>query len=481
MTLAAQLAFSLYFLLIAAISYAALTRTRSPNDYIIGSRSLSAPVAALSAGASDMSGWLLLGLPGAVFLSGLAESWIVVGLVIGAWVNWRVVAGRLRQFSEALDDAVTLPQFFARRVGGDAAFLRIVSTLLVIAFFTIYTAAGFVAGAKLFASTLGLEYVVALALGVGIIMIYTAIGGFLAVTWTDFLQALLMLAALVVVPILTLMALPDEPSSARPGTESMSVLGVVSLLAWGLGYFGQPHILARFMAIDDVASVPRARRIAMSWMVVASIGALSVGVLGARYFAAGGLADAETVFIALAQTVLNPWAAGIVVAAVLAAVMSTVDSQLLVASTALIEDVLRPRIPDMSPRAVLWASRATVIVIALAAGAAALDPDSQVLGLVAYAWAGLGASFGPAVLFCLFSRRTTALGLVAGMLTGAAVTVVWHNLSGGLFDLYELLPAFAAAALAIHLGNRLSKFLRKSVDRSERDAEIAASLFATLR
>ena len=235
------------------------------------------------------------------------------------------------------------------------------------------------------------------------------------------------------------------------------------------------------MAIDDVASVPRARRIAMSWMVVASIGALSVGVLGARYFAAGGLADAETVFIVLAQTVLNPWVAGIVVAAVLAAVMSTVDSQLLVASTALIEDVLRPRIPDMSPRAVLWTSRATVIVIALAAGAAALDPDSQVLGLVAYAWAGLGASFGPAVLFCLFSRRTTALGLVAGMLTGAAVTVVWHKLSGGLFDLYELLPAFAAAALAIYLGNRLSKFLRKSPDKSERDAEIAASLFATLR
>ena len=442
-------AFIAYFVVIAGIGYASLRRTHGLDDYAIGGRSLKAPVAALSAGASDMSGWLLLGLPGAVYALGLSQAWIVIGLVAGAWCNWKWVAPRLRHASAVLDGARSLPQLFARRMGGQQRALTVVATLVVLGFFTLYTAAGFVAGAKLFSTTLGLDYATALWLGVAAIMLYTAVGGFLAVSWTDFFQALLMMGALTVVAVLAFAELPAERADIAIG--AMAPLGAVSLAAWGLGYFGQPHVLARFMAIESVAAVPRARRICMSWMVVSSAGALAVGALGAPWFAASGvgLADPETVFIALCQALLHPVVAGIAVAAILAAVMSTVDSQLLVTATALVDDL--PRISKRVPseRQLLLASRLTVIAVAAGAGAVAMDPDSEVLGLVAYAWAGLGASFGPALLFTLFWRRTSANGLIAGMVVGAATVVGWRGLEGGVFDLYELLPAFLAACLAI--------------------------------
>ena len=455
MSHASAAAFVAYFIVIAAIGYAALKRTRGLDDYAIGGRSLPAPVAALSAGASDMSGWLLLGLPGVVLALGLAQSWIVIGLIVGAWCNWQWVAPRLRQASEALDGARSLPQLFARRMGGDRRALTVVATLLVLGFFTLYTAAGFVAGAKLFASTLAVDYATALWLGVAAIMLYTAVGGFLAVCWTDFFQALLMMGALTVVAVLAFAELPAAPSDITLGV--MGPLGALSLAAWGLGYFGQPHVLARFMAIESVAAVPRARRICMGWMIVSSAGALAVGALGAPYFATTGttLADPETVFIALCQALLHPAVAGIAIAAILAAVMSTVDSQLLVAATTLVDDLPRPRQRALSERQSLLASRLTVVAVAALAGGIATDPQSQVLGLVAYAWAGLGASLGPAVLFTLFWERTTANGLLAGMVTGASAVVGWRALEGGLFDLYELLPAFAAACLAIVVVSRI--------------------------
>ena len=451
MTLATAAAFLSYFLVIAGVSYASLRRTHDLDDYAIGGRSLTPTVAALSAGASDMSGWLLLGLPGAVFVAGLSESWILPGLVVGAWCNWTLIAPRLRTFSEALDGARTLPQLFARRMGGTHNGLRIIATIIVLGFFALYTASGFVAGAKLFSLTIELDYHVALWLGVAVIMVYTAMGGFLAVSWTDCFQALLMVAALVVVPALVLADIGADAVAIPMGT--IGTLSLVSLLAWGLGYLGQPHILARFMAIESASMIPRARRIGMSWMIVSSIGAVSVGIWGAQYFSASGmeLKDPETVFIALSQIVLNPYVAGIVIAAILAAVMSTVDSQLLVASTALVEDVLRPDERGISDSQSMLISRGTVVLIALLAGSIASDPESQVLGMVAYAWAGLGASFGPALLFALFWRNTTSAGLIAGMVTGALVVVGWRALEGGLFDVYELLPAFVLACLAIFL------------------------------
>ena len=442
-----------YLAVVAAIGVYATRRTSTAADYVIGGRSLSAPVAALSAGASDMSGWLLLGLPGAVFALGLGEAWIVVGLVCGAWANWRLVAARLRDFSERLSGAVTLPQFFARRVAAKTRLPALVATLLVLFFFAVYTAAGFVAGAKLFESVLGLDYTVALWSSVAVVLVYTALGGFLAVSWTDFFQALLMLLALTVVAVLAFHHAPSAADGAAPQIGALmpaSALALAGALAWGLGYFGQPHVLARFMAIDGAASVGRARRINLVWMSLAGVAAIAVGATGRRYFGDADLADAETVFIALAGELLTPWLAGVVVAGILAAVMSTVDSQLLVAATAFVEDVLRgaKRLQD---KHLLLASRATVVVIALIAGGIAADPRSEVLSMVAYAWAGLGASFGPALLASLYWRRTTEVGLVAGMVAGAATTVVWRNLDGGLFDLYEMVPAFLAGCLAIAL------------------------------
>ena len=458
MTLAATVAFAAYFVVIAAIAYGSLRRSRGLDGYAIGGRSLKAPVAALSAGASDMSGWLLLGLPGAVFALGLGEAWIVVGLVVGAWCNWRFVAARLRRLSEALDNARTLPQLFARRVGGRVGVLTAVAAAITLGFFALYTAAGFVAGAKLFASVLGLDYAVALWLGVGVIMLYTAVGGFLAVSWTDFFQALLMLAALVVVPACLLLDLGTVASSVdvAGAAGAFSLVGLVSALAWGLGYFGQPHVLVRFMAIESATAVPRARRIGMGWMVISGIGAIAVGALGARHpaVAEAAQADPETVFIVASQLMLHPLVAGVVVAAILAAVMSTVDSQLLVAATTLVDDVVRPARPRLTDARALFLSRATVVGVAALAGALASDPASKVLGLVAYAWAGLGASFGPALILSLFWRGATAKGLIAGMVTGAVTVVGWRGLEGGLFELYELLPAFALASLAIVVVSR---------------------------
>ena len=460
--------FLCYFAIVAGIGIHALRRTKSANDYVIGGRALTAPVAALSAGASDMSGWLLLGLPGAVFALGLGEAWIVVGLACGAYANWHLVAARLRIASARLQ-AVTLPQFFARRVDAKTQLPALVATLLVLFFFAIYTAAGFVAGAKLFESTLGLDYAVALWVGVAVVLAYTALGGFLAVSWTDFFQAILMLTALVVVAALAFFHAPASTTASAGATAG--VLAIVSAVAWGLGYFGQPHVLARFMAIDDARSVPRARRVNLAWMIVAGGGAVAVGLFGHDYFG-GDLADPETVFIELASDLLPAWLAGIVVAGILAAVMSTVDSQLLVASTALIEDVARPaarrflrgghpRLKALGHKRLL-ASRFTVAAMALAAGVIAMQPESQVLALVAYAWAGLGASFGPAVLACLFWKRLTELGLVAGMLAGGTVTVAWHHLEGGLFELYEIVPGFLAAAVVLVACGRKPPALRSS-------------------
>ena len=440
------IAFATYFLAVGAIGVIATRRTKSITDYVIGSRNLSAPVAALSAGASDMSGWLLLGLPGAVFISGLQEAWILVGLVVGAWINWRLVAPRLRQETAALHNALTLPQFFARRTRFSGPLLRGMTAVVTIVFFTLYASAGFVAGAKLFEIVLGVSYERALAIGALVIVSYTAFGGFLAVSWTDFFQALLMMGALVVLPVIG--SIDVSVTASNSHVPSMGWVGVISLLAWGLGYFGQPHILVRFMAVANPVDIPKARRIGMSWMLLSGIGAIAVGFVGSTYFVS--LDDPEVVLIELARLLLDPWIAGIILAAILAAVMSTVDSQLLVASTSLVLDV------GLSKKYPLGLSRVVVVAVALAAWGIALNPENRVLDLVAYAWAGLGASLGPCVLYCLFWKGTTGEGLIAGMLVGGSTIFFWRNLSGGIFELYEILPAFILACTAIYVVSRMS-------------------------
>lgn len=439
-----SLGFFLYYVVIALITFYAYRRTKTDFDYDIGGRSLSAPVAALSAGASDMSGWLLLGLPGAVYLAGVSESWIVVGLLIGAYLNWHFVAPRLRRYASAYEEeAATLPQFFKLRTGYDGVPMRLVSSLVVIVFFTVYTSAGFVASAKLFQSVMGWDYQMAVAVGVAVIMVYTVAGGFLAVSWTDAFQALLMLIALIALPLFVTQSI--EVKDIDFSVKGVGAIGTVSLLAWGLGYFGQPHVLARFMAIKRPQELGRAKVIGMSWMIIATLGAIAIGVVGNA--AVPALEDPETIFIRIAELFLNPWLAGLLIAAILAAVMSTVDSQLIVASTSIVNDLLCIK------RHKLFVSRLVVIGVAISAGVIAFNENSVILDVVAYAWAGLGASFGPALLFALFWKRTTGDSIVAGMVTGAVTTLVWHNLGlnyGGIFaSVYEMLPAFALASITI--------------------------------
>lgn len=452
--------FVAYLTLILYLGIKAYKETHNLGDYILGGRRLGSVVTALSVGASDMSGWLLLGLPGAIYLSGISEVWIGVGLVIGAYFNWLFVAKPLRIYSEHANNSITLPDYFENRFSDKSRILRVISALVILLFFTFYTASGLVGGAILFESSFGLDYSVALVAGTIIIVCYTFIGGFLAVVWTDAIQAILMLLALVIAPIAVITigggasAVIDRMQLVNPESTSLfsqlSFMSFISLIAWGLGYFGQPHILSRFMAVENPAKLVSARRIAMSWMSIVLLGSIATGLAGIAYFADAPLDNPETVFIVLSQSLFNPWVAGIITAAILSAIMSTIDSQLLVSSSVISEDFYRAFVrPKASEKELLLVSRAAVILIAVLALIIASDRQSGVLDLVSYAWAGFGAAFGPVILFSLFWRKMTSLSAIIGMLLGAITVVVWSNLNGGLFDLYEIVPGFALASLAI--------------------------------
>ncbi|MDC0222201.1 sodium/proline symporter PutP [Gammaproteobacteria bacterium] len=454
------IAFLVYLLLILFLGVKAYKRTHSLGDYILGGRKLGSVVTALSVGASDMSGWLLLGLPGAIYLGGISEVWIGIGLVIGAYCNWLLVAKPLRIYSQRANNSLTLPDYFENRFNDKSRVLRVISALVILLFFTFYTASGLVGGAILFESSFGLEYSLALLAGAFIIVVYTFVGGFLAVAWTDAFQAMLMLAALLITPIAVineaggagtvLDQLEQINSENTNWFANLTLLGFISLIAWGLGYAGQPHILARFMAVEDPQKLNSSKWIAMSWMVVVLFGSVSTGLAGITYFVGQPLANPETVFIILSQSLFNPWIAGIITAAILSAIMSTIDSQLLVSSSVISEDFYRVFVrPKASEKELLLVSRIAVVVIALLALAIASDRNSRVLELVSYAWAGFGAAFGPVIIFSLFWRSMTAISAVIGMVVGAVTVVVWSNLSGGLFELYEIVPGFLFASLSI--------------------------------
>jgi sodium/proline symporter len=452
--------FVAYLMLILYLGIKAYKQTHNLGDYILGGRRLGSVVTALSVGASDMSGWLLLGLPGAIYLSGISEVWIGVGLVIGAYFNWLFVAKPLRIYSEHANNSITLPDYFENRFGDKSRILRVISALVILLFFTFYTASGLVGGAILFENSFGLDYSVALVAGTIIIVCYTFIGGFLAVVWTDAIQAILMLLALVITPIAVIAigggagAVIDRMQLVNPESTSLfsqlSFMSFISLIAWGLGYFGQPHILSRFMAVENPGKLVSARRIAMSWMSIVLLGSIATGLAGIAYFADAPLDNPETVFIVLSQSLFNPWVAGIITAAILSAIMSTIDSQLLVSSSVISEDFYRAFVrPKASEKELLLVSRAAVILIAVLALIIASDRQSGVLDLVSYAWAGFGGAFGPVILFSLFWRKMTSLSAIIGMLLGAITVVVWSNLNGGFFDLYEIVPGFVLASLAI--------------------------------
>ncbi|GIU38166.1 sodium/proline symporter PutP [Shewanella schlegeliana] len=447
--------FIAYLALMMGIGLWAYKATDSVDDYILGGRGMGPAVTALSVGASDMSGWLLLGLPGAVYLGGLGEAWIGIGLVFGAWLNWLFVAKRLRVYTQFTDNALTLPDFFEKRFEDNKGILKLVSAVTILVFFTFYASSGMVGGAILFEKVFGLDYTLALLIGSTIIVAYTFVGGFFAVSWTDFFQGCLMLIALLIVPV-AIFSLPEtqagleniDPAMLSMFNENTTLIGFVSLLAWGLGYFGQPHILSRFMAIASPDDIPVSRRIAMGWMLLALVGALATGIAGSLYFAAEPLSNPETVFIHLAHAAFNPWIGGLLIAAILSAIMSTIDSQLLVCSSVITEDFYKKWLrPQATSKELMLVGRIGVLAIAIIAGVVALNPESSVLGLVSYAWAGFGAAFGPVVLLSLFWRGYSRNGAVATIIVGALTVVIWKQLTGHIFDIYEILPGFILATL----------------------------------
>ncbi|HSH50990.1 MAG TPA: sodium/proline symporter PutP [Bacteroidales bacterium] len=476
MNTATIISFTIYIVGMLSIGVYFYYRTKNISDYVLGGRALNPVVAAFSAGASDMSGWLLLGLPGLMYTTGISGSWIAIGLTIGAFLNWHYIARPLRNFTEKLDDSITIPGFIANRFNSKN--LRIVSSIVILIFYTLYASSGLVAGAKLFEATFNLNYQTALIVGTIVIVSYTFLGGYSAVSWTDFFQGTLMMLALFVVPIVVVNDLGGFSETLKGikaiNPDYMNIwtgttfIGIVSLLAWGLGYFGQPHILVRFMSINRVKNVKTAKYVGMSWMIISIVGSLMVGFLGIAYIAAHdiSLSDSEKIFITLSELLLNPWIAGFVLAAILAAIMSTIDSQLLVSSSCLTRDIYEKVIKqNASDKELVWIGRATVIAIACIAFYISMEQDSTVLSLVAYAWAGFGAAFGPIIILSLYNKNISAIGALAGMITGASTVLIWKQLEGGLFDLYEILPGFVFALIAIGVFSKLFPVKQKLKDQ----------------
>lgn len=466
--------FAIYILAMIAIGFAAWFYTRSFDDYILGGRSLGPFVTAMSAGASDMSGWLLLGLPGALYLGGVSEAWIALGLITGAWANWRWVAAPLRLYTERSENALTLPDFFTQRFEDRGRLLRVLSAAIILVFFAIYCASGIVAGARLFESVFDVPYSEAMWWGAAATILYTLVGGFLAVSWTDTVQATLMIFALILTPVFVILGTGGAAESVAiveqldptkvDFLKGASFVGIVSLLAWGLGYVGQPHILARFMAAKSARAIPAARRIGMTWMILCLLGAMAVGFFGIAYFAqhpeqaAPVSANAERVFIELSTRLFNPWIAGILLSAILAAIMSTLSCQLLVCSSALTEDFYKGFLrKGAGQRELVWVGRLMVLAIALLAIWLARNPESRVLGLVGYAWAGFGAAFGPVVVGSLYWKRMTRDGALAGMLVGAVTVIAWKEFLAASTGLYEMVPGFVLASLAIVVVSRFGR------------------------
>ena len=485
--------FSIYLVLILGIGLVAYWKTKNFSDYILGGRRLGPLVTALSAGASDMSGWLLMGLPGSIYALGLAQSWIAIGLLVGAYFNWKLVAGRLRVHTELSNNALTLPDFFAYRFGTKGRVVKTIAAFAILIFFTLYCASGMVAGAQLFTVIFELSYTQALWISALATITYTFIGGFLAVSWSDTIQASLMLFALFITPIMLILHLGGweraieqiEIASYLSQVEygnlvhKISIITIISAAAWGLGYFGQPHILARFMAAEGVKTMKKARIIGMTWMFLCLAGAVAIGYFGIGYFQAnphqiGGVQkNNELIFIELIRYLFNPWIIGLLLSAILAAVMSTLSAQLLMASSTLTQDFYHSYARrKASQRELVWMSRLAVLLISFIAIGIAYDENNSILALVSRAWAGFGAAFGPLILFALFWRKTTAQGALAGIVVGGLTVIFWPIIQERLFNgsifgyrepLYEIIPGFIFSALSIYLGSNLSKPVAKNI------------------
>ena len=474
------LAIVAYLAVMLGIGIWCAKKNNSVDDFYLGGRKLGPFVTAMSAEASDMSSWLLMGLPGVAYLSGLAEaSWTAIGLAVGTYLNWLIVARRIRRYSHRLG-AITVPQFFSKRWKDERNLLSAIAAVVIIVFFIPYLASGFSACGKLFASLFGTNYLTAMIISGAVIVIYTVTGGFLAASFTDLVQSIIMTVALLIILIFATgqaggmdavisnaqsltgyLSLSNIHDPATGGSSPYGLLTIFSLLAWGLGYFGMPHILLRFMAIEDEKKLSLSRRVATTWVVISMGVAVFIGLVGNAMTANGTmeqLADSETIIVQISSLLSQygiPAAllAGVILAGILAATMSTADSQLLAASSSVSQNLFAEFFGvKFTAKQGMLVARGTMVVISLVAMFLARDPNSSVFRVVSFAWAGFGAAFGPVVLFALFWRRSNQWGALAGMLAGGAMVFIWKYLiapMGGAWAIYELLPAFIVASIAI--------------------------------
>ncbi len=483
-TIAVLTAFVLYLAVLIGIGIWSMKKTSSTEDYFLGGRGLGGWVAALSAQASDMSGWLLMGLPGSIYALGTGQAWIAIGLFIGTVCNWLFISKRLRRYTIIAGNSMTLPEFFENRYHDRKKVILTISSIVIVIFFLVYTASALASGGKLFNAVFGIDYHIALAIGAVVILIYTFLGGFLAVCTTDFIQGMLMLAGLMVVPILAYSFIDgsfkeqivasgitgytsdgyynDYMSLFSNGGKPYRFIDILSQLAWGLGYCGMPHILVRFMAVKNEKELKKSSAVAIIWCFLSLVSACIIGVLGRAYFGSNVLEDSENVFIQMINSVFNnnlalPFIGGIFICGILAAIMSTADSQLLVCASSVSKDIYKNIVkPDADDKKVLQVSRITVIAVAMLAFIIAWDPESSIMGLVSDAWAGLGSAFGPVVVASLFWKRTNLYGAVAGIVSGGLTVIIWDYipLAGGqtiyaATGIYSLLVGFAISFLFI--------------------------------
>ncbi len=502
------IAIAAYLLLMLVIGLIYSKRNQSADDFYLGGRKLGPLVTAMSAEASDMSSWLLMGLPGLAYLTGVADaSWTAIGLAVGTYVNWLIVAKRIRCYSVVADNAITVPAFFSNRYKDKSGVLTLISAVVIILFFVPYTASGFAACGKLFSSLFGLDYIWAMLISAVVIVAYTALGGFLAASTTDLIQSIVMTIALVVVLGFGFVHAGGwnavwENAKSLPGFLSFTqthvvetrtaapygFLNIVSMMAWGLGYFGMPHILLRFMAIRDKSKLKTSRRIASIWVVISLAVAVVIGIVGLGMTKAGAIetlegSNSETLIVKISALIasagpLMAILAGIILAGILAATMSTADSQLLAASSSVSQNIFKEVFKiKISQKAEMVIARITLVVVSIIAAIIARDPDSNVFNIVSFAWAGFGAAFGPVVLTALFWKRSNKWGAFAGMASGAAMVFIWKYLVrplGGLWNIYELLPAFIVATIFIVVVSLLTKAPGKEItDEFDKAKELA--------
>lgn len=466
------------------IGYWSYKKTSDLSDYMLGGRGLGPAVTVLSAGASDMSGWMLMGLPGAMYATGLSSVWIAIGLLIGAYANYLIIAPRLRTYTEVANDSITIPDFLENRFKDRTKILRFVSAIVILVFFTFYASAGLVSGGRLFENSFNLDYKIGLFVTVGVVVAYTLFGGFLAVSWTDFVQGCIMFIALVLVPIVaftdvggvteTFNTIKQVDASHLDMFKGTTILGIISFLAWGLGYFGQPHIIVRFMAITSIKDLKTSRRIGIGWMTISIIGAMLTGLIGIAYYAKNNatLQDPEMVFVTFSNILFHPYITGFLLSAILASIMSSISSQLLVISSAVTEDFYKTFFRrNASDKELVFIGRLSVLVVAMIAVVLAYHPSDTILTLVGYAWAGFGSAFGPAILLSLYWKRTNKWGVLAGMIVGAVVVIAWVKIPSLKAIMYEMVPGFFCSLLTVIVVSLLTKEPVKAVHREFNEME----------